>query len=96
VFVPLSSITHVTADSYCAMIHTPRKVHHVRESLLSLAARLPAEFARVHRSTIVNVNAVQSIEPLTHGEARLQLAGGAVVKASRSFRGAIEELTGGY
>jgi two-component system LytT family response regulator len=92
VFVPVGAITHITADGYCAVIHTTRRTHHVRESLLSLAARLPADFARVHRSAIVNLAAITSLEPLTHGEARITLAGGAAVKVSRSYRAALSPL----
>src|SRR5262249_22013202 len=93
-FVPISAITHVTADGYCAMVHTVRRRYHVRETLTSLERRLPARFARVHRSTIVNLDGVESIEPLTHGEARVQLACGASLKVSRNFRRGLDPLLG--
>jgi DNA-binding LytR/AlgR family response regulator len=43
----------------------------------------------VHRSAIVRRAAVQEIRPLTHGDFELVLAGGAVVRGSRSRRAAL-------
>jgi two-component system, LytTR family, response regulator len=93
VFLPSSAITHVTAEGCYARVHTRARTYLIREALSSLEARLPSgRFARIHRSTIVNLAGVQSIEPLTHGESRLHMANGLVFKVSRSYRAAIKTL----
>ena len=52
-----------------------------------IEARLdPRVFARVHRSYMVNLGQVASIEPLDAGEARLHLRDGTVLPCSRSYR----------
>jgi len=52
-----------------------------------------AGFLRVHRSAIVRRAAVQEVRPLTHGDFELVLAGGAVVRGSRSRRKALAVFT---
>lgn len=85
-FLPWDEITHVTADGYCAYVHTRGTPHHVRASLASLQVRLPDWFVRVHRSAIVNVRAVVRLEGAGHGDATATLIGGATVRVSRDRR----------
>lgn len=49
----------------------------------------PALFQRVHRSYIVNLERVESIEPLDTGDARLHLKSGLAIPCSRSYRDAL-------
>lgn len=92
-FVPLREISHITGESCYARIHTAARTYLVRETLASLLARLPAAlFARVHRSTIVNLAQIRSMEPLTHGESRLHLSDAVSVKASRHYRDVLVSL----
>jgi two-component system LytT family response regulator len=63
-----------------------------RSSLMELAAKLdPARFIRVHRSTIVNLEEIQQLEPISHGEFDVLLKSGARTRISRSFRSHLEE-----
>jgi hypothetical protein len=64
----------------------------LRSTIAGIEARLdPRVFARVHRSYIVNLGQVASIEPLDAGEARLHLKDGTVLPCSRRYR---QELRG--
>jgi two-component system LytT family response regulator len=92
-FLPTGAISHVTAEGCYARVHTKTRTYLIREALTSLEARLPSgRFARIHRSTIVNLAGVQSIEPLTHGESRVHMTNGLTFKVSRSYRSAIRTL----
>lgn len=92
-FIRIADISHITGESYYARVHTPARSYLIRETLASLLSRVPPEqFARIHRSTIVNLDAVRSLEPLTHGESRLHLQGGSTVKASRHYRQIVARL----
>jgi two-component system LytT family response regulator len=63
-----------------------------RSPLTDLAAKLdPARFIRVHRSTIVNLEDIQQLEPISHGEFDVLLKSGARTRISRSFRSNLEE-----
>lgn len=66
-----------------------------RSSLADLTVRLdPARFIRVHRSTIVNIEDIQQLEPISHGEFDVLLKSGARIRISRSFRSLLEERLG--
>jgi len=62
----------------------------LRSTIGGIEARLdPACFARIHRSYIVNLDLIASIEPLDTGDARIHLKDGTVLPCSRSHREAI-------
>ena len=59
----------------------------LRSTIAGLGERLdPARFARIHRSYIVNLGQVASIEPLDTGDARIHLRDGGVLPCSRRQR----------
>ena len=45
----------------------------------------PDHFLRVHRSAIVNVSRIRSLEPLLHGEWTITLASGARLRSGRTY-----------
>jgi two-component system, LytTR family, response regulator len=53
-----------------------------------------SRFARIHRSTIVNLARVTKVEPYLHGEYILVLPGGTKLKVSRGYREVIAERLG--
>jgi two-component system LytT family response regulator len=46
----------------------------------------PERFARIHRSTIVNLDRVDEIRPLVHGDFDVLLKDGTTLRLSRSYR----------
>lgn len=59
----------------------------VSESLGQLANRLPSDrFVRISRFAIVNLDAVCSVTPRTHGDQTLELRGGRTLTVSRTHR----------
>jgi two-component system LytT family response regulator len=67
----------------------------VRESIGALASRLaPSGFVRIHRSTLLNVDRVRELRPLTKGEFMVVLFDGTERKLSRNYRSALERLAG--
>ena len=64
----------------------------LRSTIAGIGDRLdPSRFARIHRSYIVNLDQVVSIEPLETGDARIHLRDGGVLPCSRRQR---EQLRG--
>jgi two-component system, LytTR family, response regulator len=60
-----------------------------RVTIARLAGRLPPRtFARIHRTAIVNIDAVAEIHPLTHGDYEVQMRDGATLRMSRRYRSA--------
>jgi len=65
----------------------------LRSTIAAIEGRLdPGRFRRVHRSHIVNLDHVASIEPLDTGDARIHLRDGGVVPCSRRYRPGLREL----
>jgi two-component system, LytTR family, response regulator len=74
------------ADNY-VKIHARTGRYMVRESMKELEAKLdPARFARAHRSTIVNLSRVKSLDPLAAGEYIITLTAGTRLTLSRGYR----------
>jgi two-component system, LytTR family, response regulator len=74
------------ADNY-VRLHTQGKRLLIRETMLRLEQRLDRQrFARVHRSTIVNLTRVVEVHPLFHGDQELWLRDGSRLTLSRTYR----------
>ncbi len=87
VVVPLDDVRLIEADGYYVRVFAGAARYTLRESLKDLETRLnPAEFVRVHRSAIVRLSDVRSVERLDHERLELVLSDGARVPVSRTRR----------
>jgi two-component system LytT family response regulator len=94
-FVSADEIDWIEAADYCAKLHVRDRVHVVRESMKSLAARLdPGRFFRVSRSAIVNLDRVREIQPFARGAQIVILTDGTRVTLSRTRKEALARLLG--
>ncbi len=83
--VAARDIDYIDAAGDYLCIHVGDETHILRETMKTMEARLdPTRFQRIHRSTIVNLERVQAVEPHGNGECFLVLAGGKRLKVSRS------------
>ena len=89
----LFDILAVQAEgNYVSLQHRP---HHylVHESLSSMAEKLkPYGFIRIHRSVVVNVSAVEEVQPLPTGEYRLRVRGGKEYLVTRTYKHNLRDL----
>ena len=46
----------------------------------------PGQFSRIHRSTIINLNYIKSVEPVSHGDYIVRMQNGAELSLSRHYR----------
>jgi two-component system LytT family response regulator len=61
----------------------------------SLEARLdPKKFLRIHRSTMVNIERIQELQPLFHGDYVVLLRDGKQLNLSRGYRQRLQEVFG--
>ena len=92
-FVPVEEVDWLEAVGYYTRIHAGRKSYLLRGNLGSIEARLdPKEFARIHRSTVVNLNRVRRLKDLFRGGCLVVLPDGAELKVSRRYRRHLEAL----
>lgn len=74
-------------------VHAVGETHIIRCTMKELSQRLSSgPFARVHRSTLVNLRKITGITPLTKGECMLHLGVDTELKVSRNYRSAIQHL----
>jgi two-component system LytT family response regulator len=79
------------ADNY-VHVHTPARSYLLRRTLQDLLEQLgDRQFARIHKSTAVNISAVKAFTPLFKGDYEVQLRNGKVLRLSRRFK---DELFG--
>lgn len=84
-------IDWIEAADYYAVVHAAGARHLIRDSLATMARRLPAaQFLRVHRSAIVNIARIRAFEAVTGG-GHVVLRTGARVPVSRRSRAALEK-----
>lgn len=68
----------------------------LRSTIAGIESKLdPRRFARIHRSYIVNLDQVVSIEPLETGDAHVHLKDGSHLPCSRRHRAGLRSRTGG-
>ena len=76
-------------------LHIGGETRLVREGLSRLAAKLdPAQFPRIHRSTVVNLRCIRELEPAFHGDCTVLLRDGTRLILSRTYRAAFHRLFG--
>jgi two-component system, LytTR family, response regulator len=87
VFVKTQSIDWIEAADNYVCLHCGAETHALRETMNALEARLDANrFARIHRSTIVNVDRIKEMQPWFRGEYLVVLRDGTQLTMSRSYR----------
>lgn len=80
-------------DDYSELVTDKRRVL-IRKSLGAMEAMLPDDrFLRVHRSAIVNLDAVEQVEPAGNGRLSLHMKNGETVTSSRAGAKALRERT---
>jgi DNA-binding LytR/AlgR family response regulator len=89
----LTDILAVHAEGNYVSLRNLRDPYLVHESLTSIAEKLkPHGFIRIHRSAIVNISAVEEIQPLPTGEYRLRLKDGKQYPVTRKYKHNLRDL----
>lgn len=91
--VPQHEIDWIDAAGDYICVHSKGETHIMRCTMKQLEKILNGNhFRRIHRSTIVNIDQIKQIIPLTKGESRLLLHCGEELKVSRNYRKEISHL----
>jgi len=84
--VPVRDVDWFEGAGNYVRLHVGTKDLRIRLSLTALLARLdPAQFVRVHRSTIVNVERIREVQPWFGGDYLIILTGGQQLRVSRTY-----------
>lgn len=85
--VAANDIEWIQASGNYVNLRVRQHDYPLRSTIAGIETKLdPRRFARVHRSYMVNLDQVASIEPLDSGDARLHLKDGTRLPCSRRYR----------
>ncbi len=94
-FVKVDEIDWIEADRNYVKLHVGTATHSIRERISHIEETLdPAIFARIHRSTIVNLNRVREMQQWFSGDYVVILEDGARLRLSRFYRERVERQVG--
>jgi two-component system LytT family response regulator len=95
VLVRVADVDWVEASGDYVTLHLEKKSWLVREPITVIAERYRTQrIARIHRSTLVNLDRITELRPLSNGEFTVVLRDGTELKMSRNFREALAGLLG--
>ena len=85
--VPAADVASFEAQGNYVKLTTGTGQHLLRITMSELERRLdPKRFARIHRSTMVNIDRIKEITPAWHGDFEVLLHDGQRLRLSRNFR----------
>jgi two-component system, LytTR family, response regulator len=92
----VADVDWVEAASNYVRLHAGGKEYLLRETMTALETKLdPADFVRIHRSTIVRVDRIRELEPLFQGDYVVILEDGTRLTSSRGYREKLQDLLQG-
>jgi two-component system LytT family response regulator len=87
VLLPIDGVDWVEAEGNYVRLHAGKDSYLVRWKIGALEERLdPRAFARIHRSTIVNLDRVKEVRPWFAGDYLVKLHDGGELRLSRRYR----------
>jgi two-component system LytT family response regulator len=87
ILVRTAALQWVEAEDNYVRLHVEGTSHLLRQTMTGLLARLdPAQFRRIHRSAIVNLDCIKEIQPWTGGDHLVIMRDGTRLTLSRTFR----------
>lgn len=94
-FLAAGDIDWIEAANVYVNLHVGRHEYLYRIALSTLASKLdPSRFVRIHRSTIVNIERIKELEPISQGEYEVVMTDGTRLHLSRTYRPELEKLLG--
>ena len=94
-FIRTSDIDWCDAAGNYVRMHVGQQEYLVRETMNHLESQLDAQqFVRIHRSTIVNLDRIQEMQPSFSGEFLVRLRDGTRLTLSRGYRDAVQTQLG--
>ncbi len=91
--IDATSIEWLEADDNYVHVHSSQGSFLLRRTLQDLLAQLGEQrFARIHKSTAVNLAAIAAFAPLFKGDQEVRLRSGKVLRLSRRYKDAVFAL----
>jgi two-component system LytT family response regulator len=86
-FLRVEELDYIESAGNYVRLHSGSEQYLYRETMARLESSLdPAKFARIHRSTIVNVDRVKELHPMFRGDYAVVLRDGRELTLAKSYR----------
>jgi two-component system, LytTR family, response regulator len=93
IFLTFDEINWIEAAANYVRIYAGKQTYLLRRGIGEIAERLdPAQFIRIHRSAIVNVQKIKELQPVNSGEYIVVLKDGKELSCSRGYRSGLQGL----
>jgi two-component system LytT family response regulator len=93
--VPIADVEWLESEGNYVRLHTTTGTHLVRRTMKNLETQLdPRKFVRLHRSTIVAIDRIASLQAGDHGEYIVVMKSGARFTSSRNYGQRVRALLG--
>jgi two-component system, LytTR family, response regulator len=95
VFLNFDEVDWMEAAANYVRLNVGKQSYLLREGIGHIAERLdPAQFIRIHRSVIVNVQKIKELQPVNSGEYIVVLKDGKELSCSRGYRAGLQQFIG--
>ncbi|MGD8428306.1 MAG: LytTR family DNA-binding domain-containing protein [Balneolaceae bacterium] len=92
-FIKAEDIDWVEAAGNYVRIHSGNKRYLIRNTMVNMEKKLdPDIFFRIHRSAIVNINRVKTMEKWFHGDYKVMMENGEELTMSRNYKELLEQF----
>jgi two-component system, LytTR family, response regulator len=95
VLVRVEQIEWIESEGNYVRLHLRGQSHLLRDTMSAIEAKLdPAQFTRIHRCAIVNINSIEHLRPWFTGEYIVRMQSGKELTLTRSYRDNLHRLLG--
>jgi two-component system LytT family response regulator len=92
-FVPVEIIFNIESEGNFVKLHTQDGVKLANYTFKQLEQILdPSQFVRIHKSNIVNINCIETMESYFHGDYIITLKSGSKLKLSRNYKESLDHI----
>ncbi len=94
-FVKAPDIEWIEAEEKYVILHSRGQRHMIRHAISALEEQLaPASFVRIHRCHLINLEALQEVQALSHGDCVAVLKSGLRLNIGRNYKDTLLQAMG--
>jgi two-component system LytT family response regulator len=96
-FLHIAEIDWISSDGNYIRLHAGKSAHVMRGTIAGFEAGLdPAQFIRINRSTIVNIDRIASLQPFFQRDYVVTLRDGTNLRLLARYRPRLQAVVGGF
>ncbi len=96
-FVSIKEIAYISAAGNYLELYDLENKHVLRETMSGMLTRLPNQFIRIHKSSIINTEFIEALVSIGYGDYELKMRNGRQMRISDSYKQAVlQQLKQGH